>query len=127
YQVKVRGFRIELGEIEKALLKIEHVLEAVVLTREGKTEDRYLCAYIVCKTSDVKAADIKKSLSHSLPEYMVPAYIIPLEQLPTNSNGKVDRKALPEPKGSIHTGVKFEGPRNRSEEKLVDIWRQVLG
>ena len=51
-----------------------------------------------------------------------------LEALPLNRNGKVDRSALPEPdRASLGLSTVFVPPRNPTEERLVAIWREVLG
>ncbi|MCX6584757.1 MAG: condensation domain-containing protein, partial [Candidatus Aminicenantes bacterium] len=42
-------------------------------------------------------------------------------------NGKLDRKALPEPEASSESGVEYAAPENETQAKLVDIWSQVLG
>jgi len=126
YQVKIRGFRIELGEIENQILKHETVKEAVVIDRTNNNGDRYLCAYLVTKT-ELIVGELREHLSRKLPEYMLPSHFIQLEKLPLTSNGKVDRKALPEPENSIFAGTEYEAPRNTTEEKLVAIWQEVLG
>ncbi|MFC8148507.1 bacitracin non-ribosomal peptide synthetase BacC [Bacillus paralicheniformis] len=124
HQVKIRGFRIELGEIENQLLKIEGIDAAAVMAREDQAGGKYLCAYIVAdKTAGV--ADVRKCLLKELPDYMVPSYFVKLDQLPLTANGKIDRKALPEPSGTISEAT-YEAPRNRTEEKLVSIWEDVL-
>ncbi|MBR8664605.1 bacitracin non-ribosomal peptide synthetase BacC [Bacillus paralicheniformis] len=125
HQVKIRGFRIELSEIENQLLKIEGIDAAAVMAREDQAGGKYLCAYIVAdKTAGV--ADVRKCLLKELPDYMVPSYFVKLDQLPLTANGKIDRKALPEPSGTISEAT-YEAPRNRTEEKLVSIWEDVLG
>ena len=125
HQVKIRGFRIELGEIENQLLNYKAIKEAVVIDREDKEGDKYLCAYIVCNTK-VIVSELRQHLLKNLPEYMVPSYFIPLEKMPLNSNGKIDRRALPEPYGSLAVGTEYEGARNEVEEKLIKIWIEVL-
>ncbi|WP_411810134.1 bacitracin non-ribosomal peptide synthetase BacC [Bacillus paralicheniformis] len=125
HQVKIRGFRIELSEIENQLLKIEGIDAAAVMAREDQAGGKYLCAYIVAdKTAGV--ADVRKCLLKELPDYMVPSYFVKLDQLPLTANGKIDRKELPEPSGTISEAT-YEAPRNRTEEKLVSIWEDVLG
>ncbi|WP_143315168.1 non-ribosomal peptide synthetase [Clostridium sp. HBUAS56017] len=123
YQVKIRGFRIELGEIEREILKHEKVKEAVVIDRLDKNEDKYLCGYIV---GSVTQAEIKEFLKNTLPSYMIPTYIIELDSMPITGNGKIDRKLLPVPNHSQVTS-KYIPPRDEIEEKLVDIWSEVLG
>ena len=125
HQVKIRGFRIELGEIEGQLLKNEAIREAVVVDREDKPVNKYLCAYIACDR-EMTVPELRGYLSTELPDYMIPSYFIQLERLPLNPNGKIDRKALPNPDGDIDTGVEYTAPRNEREEKLVKIWSEVL-
>ncbi|MBW9147271.1 AMP-binding protein, partial [Clostridium sp. CM027] len=126
HQVKIRGFRIELGEIENQLLRQENIKEAVVVDREDKKGNKYLCAYIVLK-KEMTVAELRESLSKELPDYMIPAYFIQIEKIPLTPNGKIDRKALPEPDGEISTGVEYAVPRNEIEEKMVKVWSEVLG
>ncbi len=124
-QVKVRGFRIELGEIEARLLSYEGIEEAIVITKEDKDSSNYLCAY-VSSTRELTISELRSYLGEELPEYMIPSYIIQLEKLPITVNGKIDRKALPEPDGSIMTGTEYVAPTNETEEKLAMIWKEVL-
>ena len=58
---------------------------------------------------------------------MIPSYFVQLERMPLTANGKMDRKALPEPEGSLQTGVEYVAPRNLTESQLVKIWEEVLG
>jgi len=104
-QVKIRGFRIELSEIENRIMEYSSVKEAIVLEKENHSGSKYLCAYIV---SDIKIdiSDVKEFLARALPNYMIPRYFIQLEELPLMSNGKVNRKALPEPNKEQMVSVK---------------------
>ncbi|NOQ25909.1 MAG: amino acid adenylation domain-containing protein, partial [Bacteroidales bacterium] len=122
HQVKIRGFRIELGEIENSLLKHENIKESVVLVREGNN-DKYLCAYVVCKEA-FKQDEIRNHLSANLPDHMIPSYFVELEELPLSTNGKVNRKALPSPE--VKVSDDYVAPTNEIEEKLVNIWSEVL-
>ncbi|MBU3178941.1 hypothetical protein KPL47_21770, partial [Clostridium estertheticum] len=126
HQVKIRGFRIELGEVESNLLKIERVKEVVVLDKEEEEGSKYLCAYYVGE-KEYSVGELREELKKSLPDYMIPLYFIKLENMPLTPNGKIDRKALPEPEGKVNTGAEYEAPRNELEEKLVEIWEEVLG
>ncbi|PTU44146.1 non-ribosomal peptide synthetase, partial [Paenibacillus polymyxa] len=62
-----------------------------------------------------------------LPSYMVPSYFVQLEQMPLSPNGKIDRKALPAPEGSLQSGADYVAPRTWVEVKLTQIWQDVLG
>ena len=126
HQVKIRGFRIELGEIETQLLKHENIKEAVVVARERGNREKYLCAYIVADR-EITVMELKEYLSKGLPDYMLPSFFVQLDKLPLTPNGKVDRKVLPEPDGSINTGVEYEAPSNEIEEKLAVVWQSILG
>jgi len=126
-QVKVRGYRIELGEIESRLLSYEAVKAAAVAAREDENGDKYLCAYLTMEKGEIlEAGRVREHLAKVLPEYMIPSYYVELNKLPLTSSGKVDKKALPEPEGSINTGKEYEAPRNETEEKLASIWQEIL-
>ena len=128
-QVKIRGFRIELGEVETALQAHPQVSAAVVLLREDQPGDKRLVAYVTLKAgSDALRGDhLREHLEHSLPAYMVPARLVVLPELPLNANGKINRQALPAPdwRREEEDGPR-QGPRNRIEEALVEIWAEVL-
>ncbi len=126
YQVKIRGFRIELGEIESKLVEHTKIKEAVVLDKEDGSGTKYLCAYIV-NNGEVSVLEIRKYLSEVLPEYMVPAHFVYLEKMPLSSNGKINRKALPEVDGNIQIGTEYLAPKNLIEMRLVKIWSEILG
>jgi len=131
-QVKVRGFRIELGEIEAALLEHAEVQEACVVARGGDApgDDKRLAAYIVPAVGPPgpEAAALRDHLRRRLPDYMVPAAFVTLESLPLNPNGKVDRRALPEP-DPVHPdgGAASVAPRDPVEAMVAEAWTQVLG
>ncbi|MCP4152061.1 MAG: amino acid adenylation domain-containing protein, partial [bacterium] len=126
HQVKIRGFRIELGEIENQLINHNEIEGAVVLVREYNNGEHYLCAYYVPKnkTEGVESENLKQYLKNELPEYMIPSYLIQLEKIPTTANGKLDRKALPEPQ---HKGEGvYALPRSQTEKTIQDIWAEIL-
>ncbi|EQB86563.1 hypothetical protein M918_13235, partial [Clostridium sp. BL8] len=108
-QVKIRGFRIELGEIENRLLQHESIKEAAVLVKENKDGEKYICAYVI-SDKKLQELDLKGYLKETLPEYMVPAYFVELEKMPLTANGKLDRRALPEPNLDA-TLTEYEAPR----------------
>lgn len=125
HQVKIRGFRIELGEVETLLLSQPEVSEAVVVASEVPSGGR-LVAYVCASTGHmIDVSVLRVRLSQVLPDYMVPAVIMVLDSLPLNSNGKVDRKALPEPE-LAHVAA-YEAPQGLAEQTLAVIWCEVLG
>nr|QEO74523.1 AMP-dependent synthetase and ligase [uncultured bacterium] len=127
HQVKVRGFRIELGEIESQLNRAPGVREAVVLARTDRAGQKYLCGYVVA-SDEVSIGSLQAYLAGSLPGYMIPDTFVFLSELPLSANGKIDRKALPEPEVA-HTasGTAHVAAANATEAALVEIWEEVLG
>jgi amino acid adenylation domain-containing protein len=122
-QVKVRGFRIELGEIQFLLEQQEGVDAAVVVVSE-LDGDQAIVAYWEGESAESSA--LKTSLSAALPAYMIPTYWVKLEAIPLNSNGKVDKKALPLPNASSIEGTAIVEPENELQAQMLEIWSQVL-
>ncbi|MFF8098102.1 amino acid adenylation domain-containing protein, partial [Streptomyces sp. NPDC016675] len=118
-QVKVRGHRIELGEIETLLTTHPTVARAAVVVR-----DERLIAYTTGETATADA--LRAHLARTLPAYMIPAAFVTLDALPLTANGKLDRKALPDPDwDGVHASAR--GPRTPHEEVLCRIVADVLG
>ena len=131
-QVKVRGFRIELGEIETVLDRHPSVGEAVVTAMPDPGGDNRLVAYVVPSGTDggreVVAAELREHLAESLPAYMVPTLFVPMTEWPLTNNGKIDRKALPDPGDQLGgAGAERVAPRNETEARIVEIWSTLLG
>ncbi|OAB29610.1 hypothetical protein PMSD_21425 [Paenibacillus macquariensis subsp. defensor] len=124
HQVKIRGHRIELGEIESRILELHALKEATVLIFEHAGE-KSLCAYYVTD-SQISVIKMREELTKSLPEYMIPAYFVPLAKMPLTPNGKIDRRALPEPTLAQAASHEQTKPQNKMEEQLVAIWMKVL-
>jgi len=127
-QVKIRGYRVELGEVAAALRKQVGVQEAVVLTRLTPSSETQLVAYVVLAgEADKAAAQLAEPLRGVLPSYMLPSAYVTLERLPLLPNGKLDRAALRALPISETRASTAHEERNAEEQKLVEIWRAVLG
>ncbi|WP_266156572.1 non-ribosomal peptide synthetase [Dyella silvatica] len=127
-QVKIRGFRIELGEIEACLMQQPSVAQATVIVREDQPGHKQLVGYLVAATGQtLDAATLRRTLSEHLPEHMLPAALVMLDALPLNSNGKLDRKALPAPADSAFVRRGYEPPQGEIETTLAGIWQALLG
>jgi amino acid adenylation domain-containing protein/non-ribosomal peptide synthase protein (TIGR01720 family) len=128
-QVKIRGYRIELGEIETVLGQHPHLKDVVVIVREDKAGNKRLTAYYIVKDSAKPTInDLRNFLKDQLPEYMTPAVFVKLDEFPLTANGKVDRKALPEPddlRPELET--KYIAPVTENEKILAEIWQKLLG
>ncbi|MHA6533452.1 non-ribosomal peptide synthetase [Paenibacillus sp. BAC0078] len=143
HQVKIRGYRIEPGEIEAVLRACDSVKDAYVMAREDRSGDQRLVAYVVAERmvteehifngaidgqrDTERTAEWRELLRRKLPEYMVPSAFVTLAEMPLSPNGKVDRKALPEPQGLVQAGSEYVAPRSEIEAKLAAIWQDVLG
>ncbi|WP_144716277.1 non-ribosomal peptide synthetase [Flavobacterium anhuiense] len=125
-QVKIRGYRIELGEIENALSALEVVSHCCVMAKEDSNGAKRLVGYVVTE-GKLDKTDLQEQLKSSLPEYMVPTIWIELENMPLTSNGKVDRKALPDPENSDLSTKEYVAPRTGTEKELAGIWQTLLG
>ncbi|MGZ5482190.1 MAG: non-ribosomal peptide synthetase [Pyrinomonadaceae bacterium] len=127
-QVKIRGFRIELEEIEEAIRSHDTVTDAVVKVIEDSDGDRRLCAYVVFDGQSASDSnDLRSFLKGKLPPHMVPGIFTMLDSLPLTSNGKIDRRALPDPNNEQpHTAEGFIGPRTPTEELVAAAWCQAL-
>ncbi|WP_327341298.1 non-ribosomal peptide synthetase [Streptomyces europaeiscabiei] len=124
-QVKVRGFRIELGEVEAALSGCGGVARAVAAVREDTTGDRRLVGYVTVEPGHVvDPAAVRRACARVVPEYMVPSVVVVLDEVPLTPNGKVDRRALPEPRVEVVAGRVARSPR---EEILCGLFAEVLG
>lgn len=124
FQLKVRGHSVEPAEIESALLRIPGVGEAVAETVETTRGDSRLVAYVVPDGALPQPAQLRTMLAETLPNHLVPTVFVELDELPLGENGKVDRRALPEP--SARRPIAGRPPRTRLERTLVAIWEDVL-
>ncbi|MGO1056203.1 amino acid adenylation domain-containing protein [Crossiella sp. CA198] len=118
-QVKIRGFRVELGEIEAALAAQPEVAQCAVVVRHGLP-----VAYVV-PAGAVDLAELRAAVAEQVPDYMVPAAFVTLDRLPVTVNGKLDRRALPEP--DLAAQVSGRGPRSERERVLCGVFAEVLG
>jgi amino acid adenylation domain-containing protein len=127
HQVKVRGFRIELGEIETVLARHPDVTEAVVVARGDTGAEAELAAYVIPSGEPVAAHELRQFLGQTLPAYMIPSTVTSLDAFPLTPNGKVDRKALPDPTRQRSSEHEVVAPRTPLERQLVTIWERELG
>jgi amino acid adenylation domain-containing protein len=129
FQLRVRGFRVEAGDVEAALLAYPGAREAVVVSRADLSRERCLVGYVTLPpgTPEPSASAWRAFLKERLPSYAVPACIVVLDRLPYNSNGKVDRKALPAPPERGESSATFVAPQGTLEQQLARIWQETLG
>jgi amino acid adenylation domain-containing protein len=127
-QVKIRGYRIELGEIETTLREqFESISQVAVIAKKINDEQR-LVAYLVPRSgSDLPDVNtLRLKLLTILPDYMLPTYFVNLDRLPLNTNGKLDRRALPEPSLDSNS-VSFREPRTEQEKFICTLFAEITG
>lgn len=122
-QVKIRGFRVETGEIEAVLRTHPEISQAVVVAKYAP--DVRLVAYLVTGT-DEPPADVRTHLREFVPDYMIPAAFVVLDRFPFTSSGKVDHRALPEPRWGVLPGEEKVAPRTPLESELAVILADLL-
>ena len=124
-QVKLRGLRIELDEIENVMNTYPGMMRSLVLVKESEREGQFLCAYFTANEK-VDPNALKAHISKSLAKYMIPSVYMQLDSIPMNKNGKIDKKALPEPvTESVQRELKR--PKNEMERKIAAIYAKALG
>jgi amino acid adenylation domain-containing protein len=128
HQVKIRGFRIELGEVEAALRRHEGVADAAAVVWSRTDRQPALAAYVVpARGGPIDLTEIREHARRHLPQYMTPTHLQVIDRLPLTVNGKVDRRALPEP--SFDRGdlpEPYVEPVSATERCLVDLFEGVL-
>ncbi len=129
HQVKIRGYRVEPGEIEAVLRSLPGVREAVVIARPRPSGVHQLVAYWTGEAeikTPLTRSDLRAFLRRRLPDYMTPAFLVEIDRIPLGPNGKIDRKALPEP-GSGEQAEGLDEPRTETEKIVAGIWGELLG
>ena len=124
-QVKIFGQRIELGEIETLLQEYTGISQAVVAVKQDSFGFKRLIGYVVCESTFNKD-EVTSFLRIKLPEYMVPNIWMELDRIPLTYNGKVNRKALPEPAITFET-ADYEAPKSGLQKTVSEIWQKLLG
>ena len=98
-----------------------------MLTRLNRTgQEEGLAPAVRFSAAAVEVSELRAYLGEHLPGYMIPSVFVELPALPLTANGKVDRKALPQPEQLEPVG-EYVGPRTAVEEMLAGIWSEVLG
>ncbi|MEV7071813.1 amino acid adenylation domain-containing protein [Streptomyces sp. NPDC093990] len=125
-QVKIRGYRVEPGEIRAVVEEHPQIREAVVVVHRPEAGEPALACYAVPAAPGAELPDFAAHLAARLPEYMIPATFTALDAIPVNANGKVDRRALPEP-GRREDGPAHVAPDGPVEERIAEVWTELLG
>jgi amino acid adenylation domain-containing protein len=123
--VKILGFRVELGEVEHAVAGYPGLAHVAVVVKETESGEKALVAYVVPESGAADPHAIRRHAADRLPEYMVPAAVVVVDSLPLTANGKIDRKALPEP--DFESVTHYQAPQDPLQESLCAVFADVLG
>ena len=124
-QVKLHGLRIELDEISNVMNSYPGVLTSIVLVRENASHEQFLAGYFTASVP-IDIAQLTEHLKGSLTAYMVPPVLIQLDAMPLTANGKIDKKALPEPEFNVEKRA-IKQPVNELQRQLCQILAKALG
>ena len=124
---KVRGQRLNLADIEAEFLRMDGVREAVAVVRPDRHgENRIIVYYTAVDVPPLTLDEVMARLGSRLGNYALPSALVKLDRLPLNANGKVDRRALPDPRRERPLATTIVSPVNEIELRLVAIWQDVL-
>ncbi|MDR6536149.1 polyketide synthase [Variovorax soli] len=127
-QVKIRGHRIETGEIEAALLAHPALKSCAVVPQKDAAGRLRLVAYLVSRGAELPWSALRQHLAEHLPEAMIPSAAVWLAQLPVTTNGKLDRRALPEPaRERPELAQPYAEARNEAERRVCAAFARALG
>ncbi|KAF9341443.1 hypothetical protein BGX26_008685, partial [Mortierella sp. AD094] len=115
-----------LGEIEARLAEHPQVREVTVLAKGESDIDKRLVAYVAADPNEELAHTLREYLAATLPKYMIPSAFVRLDVFPLTNNGKVDRRALPEPDSASFATRDYEVPQGDLEVALASIWAGLL-
>ncbi|MFJ1859897.1 amino acid adenylation domain-containing protein [Streptomyces anulatus] len=124
-QVKIRGMRLEIEDVEASLAEHPGVRHTCVVAKKNTAGGTYLVGYVIPSGGhqDLGADDVRAWAAANMVEYMVPTHLVVLTEFPLTANGKLDRKALPEP--SVGTGAPV-APATENERLVCEAVARVL-
>ncbi len=126
-QVKIRGHRIELGEIETAILSLQEINQCVVLPKD-KNGTQILIAYLIAEPDEsIDRTTVKEYLQKQIPDYMVPSFYVFMDEIPMTTNGKVNKKLLPDVSDNDIIKSEYVQPQSEMESVIIDIVKNEIG
>jgi len=89
--IKHSGYRIELGEIEHVIV---NTLQLVKNGCAVYDYDKKEIVFFYETAEPLETGDLRREIGKQLPRYMIPGRFVYMEELPRNTNGKIDRLRL---------------------------------
>jgi amino acid adenylation domain-containing protein len=130
FQVKIRGYRVETAEVEAVLTGTGLVSEAAVTAWLDSTGEQSLAAWLVPSRPGAPPSlnELRALVAAALPDYMVPASFVLVDALPVTESGKLDLRALPDPRlAGAGPDTPHPAPRTAVEARLEELWSELLG
>lgn len=130
FQVKIRGYRVETAEVEAFFTATGLVRDAAVTAWPDSTGEQNLAAWLVPLHPDAppSVGELRALVAAALPDYMTPSSFVLMDSLPLTESGKLDRRALPDPRqAGLRPDTAYVAPRTASEQRLEEIWSELLG
>ncbi|MFZ4437595.1 MAG: condensation domain-containing protein [Syntrophales bacterium] len=130
FQVKIRGYRVETAEVETFFTTTGLIRDAAVTAWQDSTGEQNLAAWLVPMRPDAPPSinQLRTLITEALPDYMVPASFVIMDSLPLTESGKIDRRALPDPRiTGLRPETAYVAPRTAVEQRLKEIWSELLG
>jgi amino acid adenylation domain-containing protein len=128
FRVKIRGYGVDIAEVENVLNSHAAVKDAVGVARHDESgETRFIAYFTVATQRAPTTSELREYLSKTLPDFMIPSVFVRLDAMPLTPNGKIDRRALPEPeKTRPELTISYMAPQSELETRFAGIWREVL-
>lgn len=123
-QVKIRGLRIELDGVENVMNSFPGIKRSVVMVK-GSGDGSFLCGYYASE-QPVDETALVAHMKETLTAYMIPGVFVHLTELPLTVNGKVNKKALPEPKFTQKKRSE-KAPSTELQKKIAAMFAKALG
>ncbi|KAF4993043.1 hypothetical protein FDECE_13529 [Fusarium decemcellulare] len=133
-QVKIRGQRVELAEVEHSLQQRMPEVEQLAVEIISPRDSSPMLAVFLLYRDRVNSGganpqlccipdDVLEDLAKYLPSYMIPSVFFSVDDLPTTTSGKRNRKYLQELGASL--SLSDLAPHGYKEQPVSDLGRQL--
>lgn len=93
--LKIRGIKVTPEEVENCLLLLPQITACAIVDEYSPRTGSQLVAFI-CSQAEINPLLVRRHCQQLLESHLVPRKIITIDQLPTTSSGKLDRRRLRE-------------------------------
>lgn len=129
-QIKIQGNRVEPEAIRNIIIKHADVLDCHIIVKHNDAGSPELHCYLIPSNNQhthTLIKDLRQFIHTKLPIYMQPQYFYIAYELPRTINDKIDKQTLTKLAQKITPNQESSQPKNPLEDKILAIWKQVLG